>query len=300
MSARILVRLALALAVLVFVWGALSILRRPSPDDPGGLPLAAVSRADIRQVAVRGLADSVVVEGQGSRWRVNGLPAAATMIDQLVAALNDSVARSELVAERAESHERLGVDSAHGRRMTISAGGEPILDLWLGRRGPDFEGFYARQAGATQVYLLRGAFAELTASTVEQWRDREVARLPADAIGRVEVTRGRSRWAVERTAGGWKLAAGAADSARVARFVYQFGDVRAAGFPDSSVPAPDFGQSERAVTVRDRSGGLLLELALDSTAAGAFWARRGSDGVVFRLDGRVVDLLAPEEKSLRP
>ncbi|MBK7713941.1 MAG: DUF4340 domain-containing protein [Gemmatimonadetes bacterium] len=299
MSARMLLRIVLVLAGLVVLWGALALFRRPARDASGALALPRLSLPDLSRIEIRQGPDTAVVVREGERWRVNGLPAAGTAVAAFVAALNDSAAPGELVSESAISHERLGVDSLHGRRLTLVTAGPPALDLWVGMRGPDFEGFYVRRAGEAPVYLLKGAFAERMMQPEEQWRDRQVAQLPADSIGRIEIRRGRATWALGRTAGGWRLADGVTDSVAAARLVTQFGDVRAAGFPDAQGPAPDFAAAERGVTVYGLAGQPLLALAMDSTESGAFWVRREADGVVFRIERRVADQIAPEERALR-
>lgn len=300
MSTRMLLRIVLALAGLVVLWGALALFRRPARDASGALALPRLSLPELARVEIRQGPDTAIVVRDGERWRVNGWPASAAAVAGFIAALNDSAAPGELVSESAVSHERLGVDSLHGRRLTLAAAGQTALDLWVGMRGPDFEGFYVRRAGAAPVYLLKGAFAERMMQSEEQWRDRQVAQVAADSIGRIEVRRGRATWTLSRTAAGWRLADGATDSVPAARLVAQFGDVRAAGFPDAQSPAPDFAAAERAVTVLDRAGRPVLDLAMDSTESGAFWVRRGADGVVFRIERRVADQIAPEERALRP
>lgn len=300
MSPRVLLRIVAGLVLLVIAWRALALLQRPGAETVAGLPLPRVTEPELVKVHLVDEGDSVVVTRAGDAWWVNGFPASGQAVRGFLAALNDSLSQSELVSESAQSHERLGVDSLHARRMVLSSTAGPVLDLWLGRRGPDFEGFYVRRAGAAATYLLRGAFAEATALTLEQWRDRQIARVPPESVGSIEVTRGRSRWSLTRGTSAWNLAAGPADSARAVRFLFQFGDVRAAGFPDASGPTPDFSQVERTVTVRNRAGEPLLGLALDSTEAGAFWVRRERDSLVFRVDGRLAELLTPAESSLRP
>lgn len=300
MSARMLLRIILVLAGLVLLWGALALFRRPARDASGALVLPRLALPDLTRIEIRQGPDTAIVVRDGEQWRVNGLPASAATVAGFVAALNDSAAPGELVSESAVSHERLGVDSLHGRRLTLAAAGQPALDLWVGMRGPDFEGFYVRRVGEAPVYLLKGAFAERMMQSEEQWRDRQVARLPADSIGRVEIRRGRSTFALARTATGWQLADGPVDSASASRLVHQFGDVRAAGFPEAVGPAPDFTAAERGVTVLGVAGQPLLALAMDSTESGAFWVRREADGVVFRIERRVADQIAPEARALRP
>lgn len=300
MTPRMLLRIAIALVVVILLWGALAIVRRPARDASGGFGLPHVPVTDLARIDIRVNGDSTVIVPDGAAWRVNGFPAATAAVTAFLATLDDSLARNELVSESPSSHEQLGVDSLHGRRFVLTTTSGPALDLWVGSRGPDFEGFYVRRAGTAPVYLLRGPFAEAMMQPAEQWRDRQVARVPADSIGRIEVTLGRQAWALVRDGDGWRAPAGAADSLKAARFVAQFGDIRAVGFPEATGPAPDFGGTERRVRVLDRAGQELLGLELDSIPSGSFWARRASDSVVYRIEGRVADLLAPEATSVRP
>lgn len=300
MSARMLLRIIAALAVVILLWGALAILRRPARDSSGGFALPHPAAAEVTRIDIRVNGDSTVLTREGDTWRVNGLPASRERVAAFLATLDDSTARNELVSESESSHEQLGVDTLHGRRFILSTTAGPALDLWVGSRGPDFEGFYIRRAGEAPVYLLRGAFAEGMMAPLEQWRDREVTQLPADSIGSIEVTRGRQAWTLDRQGAGWHLSTGPADSLKAERFVALFGDVRAVGFPEAGAPAPDFSGTERRVRVRDRSGKELLGLELDSIPSGSFWARRASDSVVFRIEGRVAEVLAPDAASLKP
>lgn len=298
MSGRMLVRIAVALAVLVFAWGALAILRRTGGDAPGGITLPRVTAAELTRIAVRQGLDSVVVEQGGGAWRVNGLPAAAATVERFLAALNDSASSGELVSASAQSHERLAVDTVRGRRLTVGAGERTLLDLWIGRRGPDFDGFYVRRAGEAEVYLLRGAFAEQTALTVEHWRDLQVVRLQPEQIGRIEVMRGGRSWSLSRTDAGYTLGTRAADSATSRRLFEQVANLRGTAFPDSREAPLSFTPPDRTIRVLGREGALLAALALDSTESGAVWARREADGLVFKLDGRVAELITPRETDL--
>lgn len=298
MSGRMLVRIAVALAVLVFAWGALAIFRRTSGDAPGGITLPTVTAADLTRIAVRQGIDSVVVEQGGGGWRVNGLPAAPATVERFLAALNDSASSGELISESAQSHERLAVDTLQGRRLTLGAGDRTLLDLWIGRRGPDFDGFYVRRAGEERVYLLRGAFAEQTARTVEQWRDLQVVRLQPESIGRIEVVRGGKAWSLSRTDTGYQLGALAADSAKARRLFEQVANLRGTAFPDSREPSLSFTPPDRTVRVLGREGSLLAALALDSSESGAIWVLREADGLVFKLDARVAELITPRETDL--
>jgi hypothetical protein len=298
MSPKLLQRIALALGILLIVWGALAYLRQRRGDDAGRLPVPEVATAAVDGIAFRQGTDSIVLVRQGERWSVNGFPASTRAVETFLGALGDSTFRSELIARSPASHQRLGVDSA-GRRLTITSGGRAALDLRVGNRGPDFEGFYVRPEGSEAAYLLQGQFAEFTARGITDWRDKQVAAVVPDSVAKVEVVRGRSRWSMTREGAAWKLRGRPADSTKVARFLAHFDDLRATGFPETQdMDAIGFEPPDRAVALFTSAGRPLLALVFDSTHAGAFWVRAASGGPVYRLDGRNAELATPEENTL--
>lgn len=300
MSPRVLLRIALALVFALGLWLALNLFGPRTRDEAGHLTLPALSAGAVERITVAGAADSLMIVKRGDAWQVDGMPALAKAVREFLEASGDSTAESELIAQSTGSHARLGVDSATGRRLTIVGGGKTLLDLVVGHRGPELDGFYVRRAGAPEVHLLRGRFAELLARSENDWRDRQLAAVRADSIAKVEVRRGRAQWTLSRVGASWSIGNRPADSMRVARFLSIFSDLRATGFPDRSEgDSITFAPPERAVTLSGADGQPILALVFDSTASGAFWVRPAAGGPVYRLDGRTTSLVTPEESSLR-
>jgi hypothetical protein len=300
MSSRVLQRIALVLVFALGLWLSLHFFANGQRDDAGRLTLPALTAADVDRIALVGKSDSLVLVKQEEGWVVNGLPASVSGVQDLLDATADSSAESELTAQSTASHVRLGVDSVAGRRLTILGAGQPLLDLVVGNRGPELNGYYVRRAGAPDVYLLRGRFAELLARGESEWRDRQLVRLKPDSIGKVEVQRGKANWTLTRTGATWSLGSLPADSTKVARYLAIFGDLRAAGFPDrAEVDSITFSPPERAIMLSGLDGRPLLSLVFDSTASGGFWVRPAAGGPVYRLDGRTTALVTPDESSLR-
>jgi hypothetical protein len=292
-------RIAVLLGILLAAWALLALLHRSSADRPAVLVLPRLTAPDADSFSYVGPQDTIRVVRQGGTWRVNGTPAAAKVVETFFRAMADTSARSELVAQSPASHERLGVDSLKGKRLTVVKGGKPVLDLWFGNRGPDFEGFYVRRAGENQVYLLRGTFADLTVQPLDDWRDRQILAVGPDTVSAVEVVRGRVRYSLKRAGTVWNLAqGGTADSTKVARFLRYFADLRATGFPSrSESDSARFRPAKRQVTLFGASGQQLATLALDSLASG-FLVRAADSGPIFKLDARTAELITPEAGSL--
>jgi hypothetical protein len=293
-------RLAGALAALVLVWVLISVWRRSERDEPGSLAMASLDTARVSRVALRRPADSIVAERESGGWKVNGLPASAEYLSGFLAAFGDTARRTELVATSSGSHARLGVDSAAGRRLTIEVGDSAVADLVLGNRGPDFEGTYVRATGDTAVYLLHSRLADLLLDGLDSWRERRILALPMDSIAGVRVTVGRAGWELSRKGAGWEVNRSAADSVKVRRYLAQFEDLRASGFPDPSNPVPDFDHPIRTVTVTTGSGAPGPGLEFVDAGGGAFWVRVGGGDLVYRLAAQAVEGMAPPAPELSP
>ncbi len=299
MSVAMLRRIAAVLGLALLLWGGLALWRRSARDTPAGLTLPRLAAESVARVSfIRG-ADTTTLERAGDIWRVNGMPADTRTITEFLAASADSTVGSELVSQGVVSHQRLGVDSAAALRLTVAGPEAAKLDLFVGRRGPNFEGFYVRRVGETAAFLLRGNFVEATTRSADEWRDRRIASIPAEAIGSVAVRRGTENYVVQPARSGWTVGGVAGDSAAVARYLSLFGDVRASGFPDGSQLAGiRFDPPELEVVVRDRAGKELERLAL-APAEGGFWVR-STAGVVYRMDSRAGGRIAPPAQALLP
>jgi hypothetical protein len=231
---------------------------------------------------------------------VNGHPAAQPVVEAFFRAMADTNARSEMVAQSAESHLRLGVDSVASKRLTVKGGGKTLVDLWFGNRGPDFEGFYVRRAGDNPVYLMRGTFADLSVQPLDDWRDRLALSLGTDSISRVEVIRGKSSYGLNKSGGGWMFArGGVADSARVTRWLAQFKELRATAFPKpGQADSASFTPAERRVTLYGSGTQPLAVVSLDSLPS-TFILKINDGAERYTLDQKVTDLVVPAESSLK-
>ena len=301
MSSTQLLRIAVALVVLLAAWGGIALWRSRGRDQPARFtPAAALSPAAADRVEIARGPDTVRLEKRGAQWTVNGFQASEQAVLDFFSALADTAASSELVAQNASSHERMGLDSLKAGRVTVTGGGKTLVDLYLGNRGPDFEGGYLRRVGEPAVYLLGGRFRDLADRGEDLWRERLIAKVTPDSVATVEVTRGRKRYTLKRGAP-WRLSGeGPADSAAVARLLSQFAELRATGFPTrAQSDSADFRKAERRVRLLGPSGMPLLAIALDSSTAGAFWVRADSGGSVYKVDQRLAEMITPAESFLR-
>lgn len=300
MSSKVLLRIAMVLGIALAAWALLAVLRRSATDRPVTFALPHLVQDSVDTIEYLGPQDTIRLARQGGVWKVNGHPAASKVVETFFRALGDTTSRSDLVAQSAESHARLGVDSVAGKHLTATGEGKTLLDLWFGNRGPDFEGFYVRRAGDNQVFLFRGTFADLTVQPLEDWREKLALALATDSVARIEVTRGKSGYGLSRSGTAWTFArGGAADSTRVARFLNQFRELRATGFPaPGQADSARFAPAERKVTLLATSGQPLAVVALDSLPS-VFVLRVGDTGELYTLDQRMADLVVPEEGSLK-
>jgi len=302
MSAKHLRFIAIALAVMLLLWGGSELLSRGSDTVTGSLALPKVAQADVDTITIVKGSDTVVLAKQSSTlWSVNGHRAATDAVGELFQAFADT-AHPELVAQAAASFVRLGVDSAGGRWLRVRHGDKSQLELILGARGPDYQSAYLRRPGDSHVYLWRGRLASVADRAAESWRDKRIAALPADSIAALDVARGKDRYTLTRARGSWTLNGGRTDSAAVARYLDRLKTVTATGFAAPAALDSAKARAVRRLTVRGGHG-VLLTLAFDSTASGFLvhhLAGRGGEGAtVYRMNFGDVDGLTPASRSLK-
>ncbi len=297
MNAQTLKRLAVALVALIVVWLGISLLRRAGRDREGRLALPRFDPKTVDQALIVRGADTLRFVRRADGWAVNGHRANATAVGDMLSALADTAAQSELVAENASSHQRLGLDSATARRVTISQGGKTVLRLLLGSQS--YGSLYVRKPGDNAAYLFRGSLTEVAGRQPDDWRDKTIARVEPESVTAVAVQRGKRAYSLKREVRRWSLGSTAADSAAVARLLGQFQDLQAAGFPtEAQAESARFNRPARVVQLAASGGKPLLVLRMDSTAGG-FWVRRDGDSTTYRLDAWTVGQLAPADSTLR-
>jgi hypothetical protein len=303
-SAKQLMRLLLVFLVLLVLWGAAALGRRHGTDKADGesLRLPAVARSAVDSIFLAKAGASVVLARKdSSAWTANGFPASTPAVSELLDALADTGAGSEVVAERKSSQADLGVDSAHGTWMRVKSKGKSLLELVAGNRSPDFSGGYARLPDQERTYLVHGRLVEAATRPADDWRDHRIAAVPADSIGGVEVARGAKRYALERKGAQWSLSTGGTvDSSRAAMLLSSYKTIEAGGFVTAAqADSAHFNPPDRRLRLIRKDGTPLLTLLFDSTAAG-MRVKSDTGNTVYTIDAYVADQLTPADSSLRP
>jgi len=303
-SAKQLMRLVVVFLVLLALWGAAALGRRHGTNKAGGesLRLPAVARSAVDSIVLTKAGTSVVLAREdSSTWTANGFPAATAAVSELLDALADSGAASEVVAERKSSQPDLGVDSVHGTWMRVKSKGKGLLELIAGNRSPDFSGGYARLPGQERTYLVHGRLVEAATRPADDWRDHRIAGVPADSIGGVEVARGARRYALERKGEHWTLSTGGTvDSSRAAMLLSTYKSIEAGGFATAAqADSARFNPPDRRLRLVRKDGSPLLTLLFDSTAAG-MRVKSDTGKTVYTMDAYIADQLVPADSSLRP
>lgn len=298
MTPRQLGLIAAVLAALLLLWGAAALIRNRGAGADDGFPLGTIGRTEVDTVRIARPGDSTtLIRRDSATWTVNGHPASAEAVNDLLDALADSTRRSELVAERAASHAGLGVDT--GGTVVTLAGRDTSVDLVVGQRSADLDGGYMRLAGDSSVWLVRGGLAAALGRQTDEWRDKRIGGAAPDSVAAIELTRGRRTYALKRQERRWTVGGRPADSTAVQQLLEAFRRVEAGGFATpAQADSARFGPAERRARLLGADGAPIFAVEFDSMAGG-FWARADTGGVVYRMESWTVDRLTPAESDLR-
>jgi hypothetical protein len=300
MSPKQLARLAGVLVIAIALWGILALTHRQSGGDrSSGFTLPKIDTVAVDTIALAGAHDTAILVRTSGAWRVNGNPAAAAPVSQLLKALRDTTAWTELAAEHANSHARLGVTRDSGEHVRVVSHGHALLDVIAGKQTPDYGGLYVRRPTEDAVYALHGELANALHHSADDWRDKLIVAVPSDSVDTIAVQRGTRAYSLKRAGKSWTLGGGTADSAAVADLLSQYRNLAATGFATAAQSdSLHFKPPRRQVRLIGKSGRPLAHLVFDSTTSGV-WARADSGGPVFHLDSWTAAKLLPADSTLR-
>jgi len=297
-NAETLKRLAVLLAALVVVWLGVGLWRRAHRDTERRFTLARFDPKAADRLVVARPTDTLHFEKLADGWTVNGHRTGAGMVDEMLAALADTTAPSELVAENASSLAQLGLDST-ARRVTVSGKGTRLLELLVGRNGDVYGTVFVRKPGDVRAYSLKSSLGGMMTRSVNDWRDKVIASIAPDSVASVRVQRGARAYTLAREGKAWRLGGAPADTGAVTRLLEQYRELDGVGFPTAAqADSLRFDRPARVVRITGTGGQSLLDLAMDS-AKSTFWARRAGDSIVYRIDPWTVAQLAPADTALK-
>jgi hypothetical protein len=301
MSEKGLKILSVTIGVLVVIWVALNLL--PGGGGGAGAPpdaLAGFFRGVTPETATavrfQGPGDGGAVElkRSGGIWTVNGYRADSSA----VARFWEAVAAAEvggLVGSNPANHPRLGVavDSAWTLDLETPDGGRSLL---VGKSGTRYGTTYVRLPDAEGVYLLAGGLRPMITRSLDEWRNKQVARVDTSAVQTVEMEREGTGWTIQRADSSWVMGDGsAADGATVRSILGELARMDASGFYGAQDSLPPPGGSIRAM---DQAGDTLLLMDIGS-GEGDRWVRVEGDSIVYRIPSWRVSRVLPELSTLR-
>jgi hypothetical protein len=183
----------------------------------------------------------------------------------------DELEVTGVAATTKDNHGRLEVDAEKGTRVTAKAGGNTVLDLWVGiyKSGNSM----LRKEGEDVVATVRGSIRFAFQKELRGWRDRTILSLNTDDMVALEVATAEGTLKFVKQDGAWAQAPGEKpierfDPSLVDKIAASIATLKAADFPKTPISDEEAGMTEGkdAATVTVTLGG-----------------DAGQEGVVLRL-----------------
>lgn len=184
------------LLAVVLIAASVWFLERPTTAPRDDVRLLQfypdLDSAIIQKIQITRLMDGVVLLRDGEGWVV--LPQATPLSEKIraqenappppaaepvpanpqkvyaaIRALKELESQS-LLSRDAQSQPQLQVNEIGTRVQADDAAGQKLLDIYIGKTGPDLLSTAVRREGEPEVYLVRGYLAGRFPATVEQWK----------------------------------------------------------------------------------------------------------------------------------
>ena len=183
-------RTLVALAALVVVGGAtVWKVTRPDPHaiGPAGEPGTAVyhvAKTDVDELEITDSKKGTVdLKKDGAEWKMTAPVADRAdqkAVEQAIDAL-DSLRLKQVVAEKPESYDAVGVKDEDVVKIVPKKAGKPLATLLLGKTTN------ARVEGDPRVFATANLKRYALVKDTKLWRDRTILEMPADALDHVSV-----------------------------------------------------------------------------------------------------------------
>ncbi len=169
---------------------------------------------------------------------------------------------------------------------------KPLVDVVIGKNGPDLGSSYIRRTNEDEVHLVRRSLTGVFTPVASDWREKKIWILKPDDITSISIRSYQGSFKAARDEHGkWKDA----DEEEMKSLLSKVSDVRAAGFPiDPDVKLacePEF------ILSLQRSKGKDLELTVYcANSKGLYPARLKGDDEIYMMSE---DFVKPIVKSLK-
>ena len=309
-------------------WAVTSQTGDTEVDDGDAPSLPDVERSSITELEIHlpanededleAITVTLVKDGEDWRLREPDAPASTSAINTAL----DKISSLDLAgqaASRAEHHERLEVDEAHGLRVIARSGSETLIDLWLG--GYRSGNTLVRLEGHDEVLMVRGSIKFAFNKRVRDWRERAIVQLTAGDVHEIQFTNTNGDWTFTKNEETWtqqlpeapegeepaegEAPAGAIenfDAGRVRTAVASLARLRAADFAE---PGADTGLDSGYAIVRmvagegDDETTTVLHIGGEADEGQRYVQVVGNE-TVFLVSRFMADRLVPDVESFQP
>jgi hypothetical protein len=233
----VLVGVLAALAVAVYV-----VMQRTGEMNASATPdkmLVSIDSAAASRIEVTSPTMHVLLERGPSGWMMvqpAGGPADAERVAQFLS----SAGKIELVSTAStnpQKHGLFNVDS-NGVRFLVATERKDTVSFIIGKAQPGATSmrdvqFFARKAGADNVWLTRTYLGYAFSYSPDLWRDRKILAVPRETIDRIDYTYGDTTFAVVRQDSSWLIGTARANSGLMTSITGTLANLQASGFADT-------------------------------------------------------------------
>jgi Domain of unknown function (DUF4340) len=262
---------------------------------------------DVREIVIDKRTERVVLQGDGTRWRITA-PDQAAADASTVAGLLAFVARLEKVRalDGAGDLEAFGLRQPRIRLSLAMRDGQ-TLSLALADLNPAATGVYARVEGVPAVFLAPLELTKELGKTpyVEEVRDRTVLAVDPERVRRLAIDRADAHIAVARVAERrWRVErpfAGPGDDGIIRDLLWKLQATRsravapARGDGDHGLDRPH----ARVTIEADGEAPRILAVVLDGASGRELYARVEGRDEIHVVDAQLLSDLAIEPEALR-
>jgi len=284
--------------------------RNTPPKSDVDMPSIEVDKDAIDTIEIaRPKDEPVVLSRVDGQWRVTSPLDAVADQSNVDSALNRlaELRLVRVVAKEPDNYARLQVDDAGAVHVTVKSNGETLADLQIGKYANGMT--MVRIGDRQEVFGASGSLRYAFDRELKVWRNRKIVSLDASNVQSIRFENSKGTFEFEREQDGWKVVEAPKglrqlDPKKVTALVSMAARLTATDFAPEDISAARAGLNEPAaqvaITAKDESQPVVLELGDETGNAGELYLRRRGDPIIYVISKYLADRLRPDVEAFEP
>lgn len=174
-----------------------------TPKQKAEFSFVPFTKDQTKSLVLESAGKKIELSNTNNSWKVGEFAAVQNKIDDLFSSLSVATP-GPIVSNNPKNASEYSLASGSATVVSLHTASQ-TLTVWIGKRGPSGNSFYAKKEGSSNVYLLPGTLLDVLSLSVSDWRDKTVTKFASQDVTSVIFSGGKNLKLTKKDDKTWNL-----------------------------------------------------------------------------------------------